>query len=48
MKIIDIIKYEFGFSTAEAKTYLKTIDNKTQMALINGYNKQCKKAFYED
>ena len=48
MKILDIIKYEYGLTTEEAKNYLKTIDNKTKEELKKGFYKNAKKCFYED
>ena len=32
----------------EAKSYLKTIDNKTKEELKNGFYKNAKKSFFED
>lgn len=48
MKIIDIIKYNYGFTTKQAKEYLKTIDNKTIKALQKGFENEVKKSFYND
>lgn len=48
MKILDIIKYEYGLTTEEAKKYLKTIDNKTKEELKKGFYKNAKKSFFED
>lgn len=48
MNLLNIIKYEYGLTTQEAKTYLKNVDEKTKTALIEGYNKQAKKCFYND
>ena len=48
MKVIDIIKYNFGFNTKEAKEYLKTIDIKTIEALKQGFENNAKTSFYND
>ena len=48
MGIIDIIKYNFGFNTKEAKEYLKTIDIKTIEALKQGFENNAKISFYND
>ena len=48
MKNIDIIKENFGFTTKEAKNYLKTVDTKTIEALKQGFEKQAKTSFYND
>ena len=48
MKLLEIVKYNFGFTNKEAKNYIKSIDEKTKEALIAGYNQETKKAFYED
>lgn len=39
MKVIDIIKYNFGFSTKEAKEYLKTIDKKNNRSIKTRFRK---------
>lgn len=48
MKLIDIIKYEYGFNTQEAKKFIKTIDERTKKALYNGFLNNSKKSFYND
>ena len=48
MSIVDIIKIEYGMTTKEAKEYNKKIDSKTRIALINGFNNNSKKCFYND
>lgn len=48
MKTIDIIKYNFGFNTKEAKEYMKTIDIKTIEALKQGFENNAKTSFYND
>lgn len=48
MKILDIIKYEYGMTNAEAKNYIKNTDKKTLEAIKKGYNKQAKLCFYND
>ena len=48
MTLLEIVKYNFGFTNKEAKNYIKSIDEKTKEALITGHNQEVKKAFYED
>ena len=48
MKLIEIVKYNFGFTTKEAKAYIKTINKQTKENLINGFKQNAKKCFYED
>ena len=48
MKVIDIVKYNFGFNTKEAKEYLKTVDKKTIEALKQGFESKEKVSFYND
>lgn len=46
--MIDIIKKYFGFTTKEAKEYLKNTDKKTLAAIEQNFKSNAKKCFYED
>ena len=48
MNIIDIIKEYYGFTTKEAKNYIKTTDEKTIQAIKQGFENNAKKTFYTD
>lgn len=48
MKLLEIVKSDYGMTTKEAKEYIKTIDNKTKQALKNGFYSNAKITFYED
>lgn len=48
MKLLEIVKYNFGFTNKEAEDYIKSINEKTKKALIDGYYQETKKAFYND
>lgn len=48
MKIIDIIKYEYGLNTKQAKEYLKNVSQETLKNLEQGFANNAKKSFYED
>lgn len=48
MKIIDIIKYEYGLNTKQAKEYLKNVSHETIKQLENGFANNARKSFYED
>lgn len=48
MDILNIIKYEYGMNTKDAKNYLKNINNKTKEELKRGYYNNMKKSFYTD
>lgn len=47
-KILDIIKYEYGFTEDEAMNYLQNADVQTIQALIRGFQDQAKTSFYCD
>ena len=47
-KILDIIKYEYGFTEDEAMNYLQNDDVQTIQALIRGFQDQAKTSFYCD
>lgn len=48
MNLIEIVKYNFGFTTKEAKAYIKTINEQAKENLIKGFEQNAKKCFYED
>lgn len=48
MKLIEIVKNNYGMTTKEAKEYIKTINEETKKALIDGFKQNAKKAFYDD
>lgn len=48
MKLIEIVKNNYGMTTKEAKEYIKTINEETKKALINGFYQNAKKSFYND
>ena len=48
MKIIDIIKYEYGLNTKQAKEYLKNVSQETLKNLEQGFVNNARKSFYED
>lgn len=46
--LIEIVKESYGFTTKQAKDYIKTISNVAKQYLIDGYKQTAKKAFYND
>jgi hypothetical protein len=48
MKLIEIVKNNYGMTTKEAKNYIKTINEETKKALFDGFYKNAKKSFYND
>lgn len=46
--MLNIIKKYYGFTTKEAKEYIKNTDKKTLEAIKNNFNNNAKNAFYED
>lgn len=48
MNIVNIIKYEFGLNTKQAKEYIKNASNETLKQLKNGFENNARKSFYED
>ena len=48
MKLIEIIKNNYGFTNKEAKEYIKNIDEKTKKKILEGFEKNACKSFYED
>ena len=48
MNIIDIIKYEYGLNTKQAKEYMNNVSRETLKQLENGFINNARKNFYED
>ena len=48
MKDIEIIKKYFGFNNKEAKNYIKSVNENTMKLIKQGFEEQCKNAFYND
>lgn len=48
MKLIEIIKSDYGFTEKQAKEYIKTISKKQKELIIKGFENNAKKSFYED
>lgn len=46
--MVDIIKEYFGFSTKEAKIYIKNTDKKILEEIKKGFIKNSQQAFLED
>ena len=46
--LIEAIKSIYGFTTKEAKIYIKTISKKRKELLIDGFKQAVKKAWYND
>lgn len=48
MKILDIVKYEFGFTTKQARQYIKNVSQETLKELETGFINNARKSFYTD
>ena len=48
MDLLLIVKINYGFTTKEAKAYIKTLSDKQKECLIEGANNTAKKSFYND
>lgn len=48
MKDIEIIKKYYGFTTKEAKIYIKSINQNTINLIKQSFNNNAKKCFYND
>lgn len=46
--LIESVKSFYGFTTKEAKNYVKTITEKRKQFLIEGYKQNIIKSFYND
>lgn len=46
--LIEAIKSIYGFTTKEAKTYIKSISEKRKQLLIDGFKQAIKQSYYND
>ena len=47
-ELLNAVIWFFGFTKKEATAYLKTASKETQQAILEGWNDQAEKAFYND
>lgn len=47
-KLINIIKYEYGFNNKEAKNYIKNTPKETLKKIKQGFENNAKSSFYND
>ncbi len=47
-KMEEILEFFYGLNKKQSKAYIKKADKSTLRALRVGYERQCKKTFYED
>jgi len=48
MSDLEVIKNYYGFTTNEAKIYMKAVSNKTIAEIRKSFESNAKKCFYED
>ena len=46
--ILEAVYWLFGMNKKEAREYIRSADNLTLQAIIEGYTMHCKGAFYND
>ena len=46
--ILEAVCWFFGMNKKEAREYIRSADNLTLQAIIEGYTMHCKRAFYND
>lgn len=46
--ILEAVCWFFGMNKKEAREYIKSADNLTLQAIIEGYTIHCNRAFYND
>lgn len=47
-KLVEIVKYNYGMTTKEAKIFTKEMSEERKKLLIDGFRKECRDIFYND